>query len=118
MLIFNKLYLPSSFTSMACSSLSNVASSSLFRHNAHFATRYKIHQVKDSYHEVKSSRSHRKVMKNSRNKRKIIHYSLISILIFSIFSNIDSYQKVIILSLSLHHSKVLIFNIKSFLKST
>lgn len=61
MLISNKLYLPSSFTSMVCSSFSNVASSSLLHYNTHFSTRKEVHQVRHSYHEVKSSKSHEKL---------------------------------------------------------
>lgn len=63
MLISNKFYLPSRFTSMACSSLSTVASSWFFHQNGHFATGKKEDQVKPSYYEVKSSKSHGKVIK-------------------------------------------------------
>lgn len=93
MLISNNFYLPSNFTSMACSSLSNISSSSFFHYNGHFATRKKVHQIRHSYHKIKSSKNHGKVTKNSRKLGKFLQYIVNSILVFSTISNLDSCKK-------------------------
>lgn len=103
---------------MACSSFSNVASSSFFHYNAQFSTRKKGHQVRQSYHGLKSSKYYGKVMKNSRKLGKILHYVLNLNLVFSTLPDLDSCQKIKTEFLSLHHLKVFLFNANLLLKIT
>lgn len=77
--------LSSSFTSMTCSSLSNVASSSFFHYNSHFATKKIGIKLVSMNHKCKSSKSNKKFMKNLRRLRRILHYLVISRLVFKHF---------------------------------
>lgn len=113
MLIFknSRFHFPSNSILMAFSSFSSVPSSSFFHHNDQFSTRKKVHQVRYSYHGLKSSKCYGKL-------KKTLHYSLNLILIFSTLSNIDSYPK----SQNLIHKftpfKSILLNTKSLLKNT